>query len=81
MLGPYKVAGFTIIGKKDGKVRDHFMFKRHGAREWVENNTSVLFSGPGSSLEYRKKLDMMRQVCEMIGDAYIVEDIEERKEG
>ena len=81
MLGPYSVAGFKVIGKKDGMVYDYFMFMRHGAREWVQNKTAVLYSGPGSSLEYRKKLDMMRQLSEMMGNTYIVEDIEEGKEG
>lgn len=74
MIGKYKVAGFKVISNKDGSVVDHFMFMRNGCREEIINNSAVLYSGIAASLEYEKKKEMMRQLCDMMGDAYVEED-------
>lgn len=74
MIGQYKVAGFKVISRKDGSTLDHFMLMRNGAREYVTNNRTVLYSGVAASLEYRKKLDFMRQISEMRVDIFIEED-------
>lgn len=74
MIGKYKVAGYKVISRKDGAIIDHVLFLRDGYREEIINNRAVLYSGIAASLEYEKKKETMRQLCDMMGDAYIEED-------